>query len=68
MNTERPPAEGPPKCEHKFVHLETIRYSKFMDYSTYYVRIDRFFCEQCLLQEEKRCDTYSRETPEWYRN
>jgi hypothetical protein len=55
-------------CDHKFVHLDTIKKHDTSGYNTQFIRIDRFFCEKCLEQKEVRKSeyAYSRETPEWY--
>lgn len=60
------PAVATSTCQHKFVHFETIRHNQYAGYSTHYTRIDRFYCERCLHQEEKRREEYSRDVPEWY--
>ena len=66
MNTEQTEAPATAKCEHKFMHFETIRHNQYAGYSTHYTRVDRFYCERCLHEEEKRRETYSRDVPEWY--
>ena len=53
-------------CDHKFVHLETIRKDKYDRDCTDYLRIDRFYCEKCLEQKEIRKEELRRERPEWY--
>ena len=54
--------------EHKFVHLRTAKWiGNDGGYSTQFIRVDTFFCERCLDQKEVRKETYSRDTPEWYR-
>ena len=59
------------KCEHKFVHLETIKEeSRWVpntsgQYSPW-KRIDRFFCEKCLEISEKRREEYSQKKPDWF--
>ena len=56
------------ECNHKYVHLETIRYTDDSGaYRTGFIKIDRFFCEHCLEQREIKKEEWSRETPEWYR-
>lgn len=55
------------KCEHNFVHQETIKYTEDGEYSTHYVRVDRYYCQRCLKTEELRNSGYARKTPEWYR-
>lgn len=55
------------KCEHSYVHLETIRYTEAGGYSTKYVRVDRYYCQRCLDTKEFRRSDYEREIPEWYR-
>jgi hypothetical protein len=53
-------------CEHKFVHLETIKKDKYDRDCVSYLRIDRFYCEKCLEQKEIRKEELRRERPEWY--
>lgn len=53
-------------CEHKFVHLETIKKYDSGGYQTRWICIDRFFCEKCLCEKEIKKEEYNREKPEWY--
>lgn len=53
-------------CDHKFVHLETIRKDRYDNYCTHFLRIDRFYCEKCLQEKEVKKEDWCRETPEWY--
>ena len=55
------------ECSHKFVHLDTARWTRYSDYNTKFVRVDKFFCERCLETKELRKEEYSRDTPDWYR-
>lgn len=56
------------ECNHKYRFLRT---AKKVDndggYNTHYIRIDYFYCEQCLHYKEVKQETYSRDTPDWYR-
>ncbi len=58
-------------CEHKFVHLETVKEKPRGIPNTYSIlgwkRIDRFFCEKCLEQKEfvKTAPHYE-DTPDWF--
>lgn len=68
----KPPARPSEKtCEHKFVHLETIKKKQQYiantggSYSPW-ERTDRFFCEKCLEVVEKTKEGYEREQPNWF--
>ena len=54
------------ECEHKFVHLETIRKDYYDSGCTHFLRIDRFYCEKCLEEKEVKKESWCRNTPEWY--
>jgi hypothetical protein len=55
-------------CEHKFVYLDTSKWEDYSgSYNTKFVRVDRFFCERCLKEQENKREEYSRETPDWYK-
>ena len=53
-------------CSHKFILLDTKKYTEDAGYKTHWIRIDMFFCEKCLKKEVIKEDAYSREAPEWY--
>lgn len=56
-------------CDHKFIFLRTAKWIESTGgYNTQFVRVDTFFCEKCLKQEEKRQEDYKRDTPSWYRD
>jgi hypothetical protein len=53
-------------CEHKYVHIESIRSYERGGYNTTWIVIDRFFCEKCGMVFEKRKEETCRNQPEWY--
>lgn len=53
-------------CEHKYVHLETIKKQEYGSFHTKYIMLDRFFCERCLEEKVVEKHEYSRERPVWY--
>ena len=53
-------------CEHKFVHLDTIRKNYADGWGTNWILVDRFYCEKCLEEKEVKKEKWSRERPEWY--
>ena len=56
-------------CEHKWVHLETIRNEIFTPgYSNEFKRVDIYYCEKCLEQKEIELTQYARCASEvsWY--
>jgi len=64
-------------CEHLFRHLETkrLKESKFNNdkqmEGTYYICIDRFYCQKCLDIKEVRESEYIKvfnKIPKWFRN
>lgn len=61
MRTDKPP------CAHKFVHLETKKWTDASGtYQIGWLRMDRFFCEKCLEQRQEKKEEWSRNKPEWY--
>lgn len=47
-------------CEHKFIHLETVKYSEQAGRnSVNYICLDRFFCEKCLEPKETKKTHYA---------
>ena len=56
------------KHQHKWVHLETTyarpRESGNRVYC--YKRVDRFFCETCLEQDEVKREEHLDSRPDWY--
>lgn len=55
-------------CEHKFVHLDTMfNYVYNPGGMTSYSRVDRYFCEKCLKQEEVHKEDYASKAPSWWR-
>lgn len=55
-------------CEHKYVFLRTCKgENSSTGYNTHFWRIDYFFCERCLDEQQRKNEAYSRDTPEWYR-
>jgi len=59
-------------CEHKFVHMETIkqcgeRPSWGFSSGKQWKRTDRFFCEKCLtIQEKVQTAEGWEEKPDWW--
>lgn len=55
-------------CEHKFVHLETVKLRPSRGpLSRQWKRIDRFFCEKCLEEREKvKTAEHWEEQPDWW--
>ncbi len=69
MDKQKPPSGGrgvSSTCDHKFVHLDTSKFTESESYNFRFVRIDRFFCEHCLEDRTKVRTECSRDTPEWY--
>lgn len=54
------------ECDHKWVHLETIKRIGSGSYQSEYIKTDRFFCEKCLEQKDIRKEEWSRDKPDWY--
>jgi len=56
------------KCNHKYVHLETIKKQDLnaTGYQIGWKRIDRFYCEKCLEYKDKVNEEWSRDKPDWY--
>ncbi len=54
-------------CQHKYVLMDTSKWTRSESYNILFVRVDRFFCEKCLDEQAKERREYSRDTPEWYR-
>ena len=62
---------GESKCEHKYVHLETVKEKPQGISGTYsytdWKRVDRFFCEKCLEVVERTKTASGRgEQPDWF--
>lgn len=58
-------------CEHKFVHLDTIKrkIDEYPSYGNTYIRIDTFYCEKCLETKEVKKEKYvgyRGSIPDWY--
>ncbi len=53
-------------CDHKFVHIETIKKTGRGGYQIEYIKIDRYFCEKCLEQKEIQKREWSDQTPLWW--
>jgi hypothetical protein len=57
----------PSLCNHRFVHLETIKRDDIAyNGNIYYKRTDIFYCEKCLEYKTKVLEEVSRETPDWF--
>lgn len=57
------------KCEHKFVYMESILRKYPVADGFEYNRIDLFFCEKCLHQEQKerrQVKGFNQLEPDWY--
>jgi len=67
MNEGKPKSPFPSKtCEHKWVYMDSKKYSQYNGYCSTFTRIDKFYCEKCLeIKEIKKVDS-SRDTPDWY--
>jgi hypothetical protein len=62
---------GDRQCEHKFVHLETVkekpRYIPNTSITSGWKRVDRFFCEKCLETIEKvQTEPHWKDQPDWF--
>jgi hypothetical protein len=56
-------------CDHKWVLMNTRKSCKGASeygYQIKYIKVMQFFCEKCLETKEKRLETFSKETPDWY--
>ncbi len=54
-------------CNHKYIHLDTSKWSRSETYNFLFVRVDRFFYEKCLDERVKERKEYSRDTPDWFK-
>lgn len=55
------------ECQHKWVHLETFYSSESAGCRRRnYKRVDRFYCEKCLKQEDIVKEQESTKIPRWY--
>jgi hydrogenase maturation factor HypF (carbamoyltransferase family) len=57
------------KCEHKYVHLDTIQDSTHENNAVAYRRTDLYFCEKCLEEKKvKKYDLvgYPYKSPDWF--
>jgi len=60
------------ECEHKWVHLETIKSSltrvceATCRREKIWQKTDRFYCEKCLETTEKRRSECSQIQPDWF--
>jgi predicted metal-dependent hydrolase len=56
-------------CDHKYVHLNSKRKKNYnvVTGMTEWIKIDYFYCEKCLGEQEKRkSETTNMQIPEWY--
>lgn len=53
-------------CKHVYKHLDTIKRRESCGYNDLWVRIDYYFCEKCLDQQEIKKSKTSRDKPDWY--
>lgn len=69
------PPPPPPRCasgvgcNHKYVHLETVKTCNEGAYyksENVYTKVDRYFCEKCLDTKEVTKTEVSVEKPFWY--
>ncbi len=58
---------GEKGCKHKYIHLDTSKWTTSEGYNLGFYRKDRFFCEKCLEQKVIEKHEYSRDTPDWYK-
>lgn len=54
------------QCNHSWQHQETIKKTNSGDYNIEYIRIDRYYCQNCLEIKDLKKSEYSRKCPEWY--
>lgn len=54
------------KCQHKFIHLDTVKQHKNTPYQISWHRTDIFYCEKCLEIKEIAKVEDSRSKPNWY--
>ena len=55
-------------CEHNFVFIRSSKYHEYGNYNTRFVRNDTFYCTKCLKYDTVKQESYSRETPDWYKD
>ena len=58
--------ESAEDCDHKYVHLETVKRTESGAYQIRWIRIERYYCERCLESCDVKKEHWSRERPEWY--
>ena len=54
------------KCDHKWQHQETKKRTRYGRYNSEWIRVDRYYCQNCLEIKELKKSEYSRQCPDWY--
>lgn len=55
--------------QHDFAFLRTAKWTDGSgSYNIGFFRVDTFFCRKCLKQQEVKKETYTRDTPDWFRD
>lgn len=54
------------ECNHRWQHQETVKKTHDAGYNLEWIRVDRYYCKNCLDIKELKKSECSRECPEWY--